>query len=151
VLNKKLVGKDQGNFNRPLFLSCIHSLVHYIVTSAFYCYPTNTIRRLDAMSTKRYLFTFGPTALCSSLDIGLSNSSLHYISLSFYTMIKSSVPVWALLFAFLFRLEKVCIQLILIIFVICFGVVFTIAGEVRFSLNGIPCSSHYHLFYSAQV
>lgn len=77
-----------------------------------------------------------PTALCTALDIGLSNASLHYISLSFYTIIKSTVPLWVLIFALIFRLERFNWSMIFIVFIICTGVGLTAAGEVQFSWFG---------------
>ncbi|KAI9361694.1 triose-phosphate transporter family-domain-containing protein [Zopfochytrium polystomum] len=137
ILNKAIVGHEHGNFNMPLLLSCVHSVVHTIVSAAVIHWQVpRGHRSRQAIPLKKYLVTYGPTALCTALDIGLSNSSLHYISLSFYTMIKSSVPVWVLIFAFAFGLEQVRLPLVLIILVICFGVVFTIVGELRFSWIG---------------
>lgn len=40
------------------------------------------------------------------MDIGLSNLSLAYITMSFYTMCKSTVPVFLLFFAFIWRIER---------------------------------------------
>jgi solute carrier family 35 protein C2 len=44
--------------------------------------------------------------ITTGLDIGFSNKSLAYISMSFYTMCKSTTPVFLLLFAFLWRIER---------------------------------------------
>jgi solute carrier family 35 protein C2 len=46
------------------------------------------------------------TGLTSSLDIGLSNWSLLFISITLYTMSKSTATVFVLLFAIILRLEK---------------------------------------------
>jgi solute carrier family 35 protein C2 len=50
--------------------------------------------------------------------------------------VKSSAPVWVLLFAFLFGLEKPRALLVVIIFVISTGVALTVAGETKFDLLG---------------
>lgn len=47
-----------------------------------------------------------PNGVCTGLDIGLSNFSLALITLSFYTMCKSTVPVYLLGFAFIWGIEK---------------------------------------------
>jgi solute carrier family 35, member C2 len=52
-------------------------------------------------------------------------------------MVKSSVPVWVLLFAILFGLEKPSSKLLGIIGFICLGTFFTIKGEISFSLLGL--------------
>ena len=47
-----------------------------------------------------------PNGTCTGLDIGLSMMSLVFISLSFYTMCKATVPIFLLGFAFLWGIEK---------------------------------------------
>jgi len=77
-----------------------------------------------------------PTAVATGLDVGLSNLSLKTISLSFFTMCKSSSLIFVLLFAFLFRLEKFSIRLVAVIFLIFFGVLLMVATETHFILGG---------------
>lgn len=47
-----------------------------------------------------------PNGVTTGLDIGFSNMSLVFITMSFYTMCKSTVPVFLLGFAFLWRIER---------------------------------------------
>ena len=47
-----------------------------------------------------------PNGLSTGLDIGLSNYSLSLITLSFYTMCKSTTPIFLLGFCFLWGLER---------------------------------------------
>lgn len=51
-------------------------------------------------------------------------------------MVKSSTPVWVLLFSFLFGFEKPKLALIAIITVIVTGVFLTIEGETKFDMIG---------------
>ncbi|KAJ1900459.1 hypothetical protein LPJ66_001446 [Kickxella alabastrina] len=83
-----------------------------------------------------YLTRAVPCGLASALDIGLSNISLRTITLTFYTMCKSSGLGFVLLFAFLFGLERVRFVLIAVIAIITVGVVLMAAGEVDFNLMG---------------
>ncbi|KAG6857771.1 hypothetical protein H0H87_004187 [Tephrocybe sp. NHM501043] len=78
-----------------------------------------------------------PTAIASSLDIGLSNVSLKTITLSFYTMCKSSSLIFVLLFAFLFRLETFSWRLVGVIFLIFSGVLLMVATETKFVVEGL--------------
>jgi solute carrier family 35 protein C2 len=55
-----------------------------------------------------------------------------YISLSFYTMVKSAAPVFVLMFAFLFGLERVSLMLTLAISIICLGVGIMVMSETKF-------------------
>lgn len=47
-----------------------------------------------------------PSGITTGLDIGLSNKSMVYITMSFYTMCKATVPIFLLAFAFIFRIER---------------------------------------------
>ncbi|RIA92617.1 triose-phosphate transporter family-domain-containing protein [Glomus cerebriforme] len=51
-------------------------------------------------------------------------------------MVKSSTPIWVLIFAFMFGLEQPRLILIFIITVISLGVILTVAGETKFNLTG---------------
>lgn len=76
------------------------------------CYNSNTINnnnnsklthRIDWKIAVRKL---APTGIFSGIDIGFSNWSLELVSISLYTMTKSSSIVFILLFAILLGLEK---------------------------------------------
>ena len=47
-----------------------------------------------------------PNGTATGLDIGLSNFSLSLITLSFYTMCKSTTPVFLLAFCFVWGIER---------------------------------------------
>lgn len=51
------------------------------------------------------VFLVIPNGMSTGLDIGFSNLSLQTISLSFYTMCKSTTPMFLLLFSFIMKLE----------------------------------------------
>jgi solute carrier family 35 protein C2 len=78
-----------------------------------------------------------PTAVATSLDIGLSNLSLKLITLSFYTMCKSSSLIFVLFFAFLLKLEKPSVRLILVITLIAGGVLLMVFTTTTFSFVGL--------------
>ncbi|KAK5230457.1 hypothetical protein LTR47_007599 [Exophiala xenobiotica] len=83
-----------------------------------------------------YFTRLVPTGTATSLDIGLGNTSLRYITLTFYTMCKSSVLIFVLTFAFLFRLERLSMKLVLIITAMTIGVLMMVAGETAFHALG---------------
>lgn len=51
-------------------------------------------------------------------------------------MVKSSTPIWVLLFSFLFGFEKPKFLLVAIIGVMVMGVVLTVEGETKFDMTG---------------
>merc|ERR1712000_740797 len=89
----------------------------------------------ETIMSKMFHFTrIGPCGAATGLDIGLGNMSLKFITLTFYTMCKSSSLAFVLLFAFLFRLEIPSWRLVAIIFTMTVGVIMMVAGEVDFSI-----------------
>ncbi|KNE64877.1 hypothetical protein AMAG_10210 [Allomyces macrogynus ATCC 38327] len=61
---------------------------------------------LAARSWRKIALAVVPCGMATALDIGLSNASLKTLSLSFYTMVKSTTPFWVMVFALVFRLEQ---------------------------------------------
>lgn len=88
------------------------------------------------MTKSFYLTRLVPCGTATSLDIGLGNMSLKYISLTFLTMCKSSALAFVLLFAFIFRLETPSVKLIFVIAAMTLGVVMMVAGETAFDARG---------------
>jgi drug/metabolite transporter (DMT)-like permease len=81
--------------------------------------PPNRLRESPKWS--EILIRVVPCGMATGLDIGFSNASLKTLSLSFYTMVKSSVPFWVLVFALLFRVETPSMRLFGVMITISFG------------------------------
>ncbi|KAI8615051.1 triose-phosphate transporter family-domain-containing protein [Chytriomyces sp. MP71] len=137
MANKQMLGTEHQKFHYPLLLSGVHSvsnsLITWILLRLFYKSELAESRR---ESFAVYLRATGLTAACAVLDIGLSNASLQFISLSFYTIVKSVVPVWVLIFSVMLGLEKLQMNMFLVISLMCAGVACTVMGEIKFSWFG---------------
>ncbi|KAA1072443.1 Triose-phosphate Transporter, variant 3 [Puccinia graminis f. sp. tritici] len=96
-----------------------------------------SIRSRTRPTAHDYLRKALPCGMASGLDIGLSNTSLKTVTLSFYTMCKSSSLAFVLLFAFLFKLEKPTYKLTGIILLITAGVVLMVSSETQFDFWGM--------------
>jgi len=88
------------------------------------------------MPWNKFLSVAIPCGLVTSLDIGLSNLALVRITITFYTMIKSSSPIFVVISAYMFGLEKITLALILTVLIICAGEFLTVLGEVEFDTIG---------------
>ncbi|KAK0632980.1 triose-phosphate transporter family-domain-containing protein [Immersiella caudata] len=151
LYNKWMFDKGKLNFPFPMFTTSMHMLVQFTLASiVLFLFPSlrpkndhksdlgqsrhETERPL--MTKMFYLTRIGPCGIATGLDIGLGNTSLQFITLTFYTMCKSSSLAFVLLFAFAFRLESPTWRLVAIIATMTFGVVMMVAGEVEFHLGG---------------
>ncbi|KAF1820545.1 TPT-domain-containing protein, partial [Dissoconium aciculare CBS 342.82] len=93
--------------------------------------------KLQPLMTPWFYFSrISPCGTATALDIGLGNFSMRFISLTFYTMCKSSVLAFVLVFAFLFRLEKPTVKLCSVIGVMTVGVILMVTGEAEFNALG---------------
>ncbi|KAL2075969.1 hypothetical protein VTL71DRAFT_912 [Oculimacula yallundae] len=161
IYNKWMFDPKHLDFHFPLFTTCFHMIVQFTLSSLVLFFLPQFRPRYDSISnphnthvsdadaqkheedlkkplmTRMFYFTrIGPCGMATGLDIGLGNMSLKFITLTFYTMCKSSSLAFVLLFAFLFRLEVPSWRLVAIIFTMTLGVIMMVAGEVDFSVLG---------------
>ncbi|CAI6334568.1 unnamed protein product [Periconia digitata] len=148
-------GESHNIFPFPLFTTCLHMIVQFSLASlVLYVVPSlrprhdslssnepgtraETVDYNKPLMTKWFYFSrLGPCGAATGMDIGLGNTSLKFISLTFFTMCKSSALGFVLIFAFLFRLEKPSWRLVIIIGVMTMGVVMMVAGETAFDARG---------------
>ncbi|QPC75603.1 hypothetical protein HYE68_006355 [Fusarium pseudograminearum] len=159
IYNKWMFDHDRLNFAFPLFTTSMHMVVQFVLSGlVLYFIPSlrpgyganqagvhqsdlGRSRHDDepksyGMTKMFYLTRIGPCGAATGLDIGLGNTSLKFISLTFYTMCKSSSLAFVLMFAFAFRLETPTLRLIAIIATMTMGVVLMVFGEVEFKAGG---------------
>ncbi|KAK7114212.1 solute carrier family 35 member C2-like [Littorina saxatilis] len=85
---------------------------------------------------KDYCKRVAPVGIVSSLDIGLSNWSFDFITVSLYTMSKSSAVIFILGFALLFRLEKCRLFQVFVVIFIAVGLFMFTFQSTQFNLEG---------------
>ncbi|KAJ7232767.1 triose-phosphate transporter family-domain-containing protein [Mycena haematopus] len=136
LYNKWMFSDAYFAFPYPLFVTTMHFFVQFAMAAVLRAVWPKRFRPPQSPTKADYGKKAVPTAVATSLDIGLSNLSLKTISLSFFTMTKSSSLIFVLLFAFLFRLEKFSLRLIGVIFLIFSGVILMVATETHFVLGG---------------
>lgn len=143
IYNKWMFGHGL-NFSFPLFVTSFHQVCLFLLSGGLLLLrpklrPTiNTVNSSPASSASTvpgsgwgrlgaamamplltYIVSIVPCAVASAGDIGLSNVSLRYISLTLYTMLKTSSLAFVLLFGLLFRLERFNWRLVVIVAVMC--------------------------------
>src|SRR2546423_4566189 len=144
-----MFGPEHLDFHFPLFTTSLHMLVQFSLASLVLLArpslrpkpPASDVSDTNApskplMTPFFYATRLLPSGTATSLDIGLSNTSLRFVTLTFLTMCKSSSLAFVLLFAFLFRLEQPSWKLCAIIATMTAGVVMMVAGETEFNAIG---------------
>ena len=129
-------------FPCPLVLTSIHFFCQWVVSDRICAaFPdTMGLPRIKQMSWSEFLGVSIPCGIVTAADVGLSNRSLVFISLTFYTMVKASSPIFVLFWAWLFKIERITWQLMGVVAVIAVGEFLTVFGEANFVLAGfIQC------------
>lgn len=81
------------------------------------------------MPIREYVFNILPCSIASAGDIGLGNTAFRFISLSLYTMVKTSSLIFVLLWGVLLKLEKFTLRIFTIVCIMTFGVGMMIYGQ----------------------
>ncbi|KAJ1929344.1 hypothetical protein IWQ60_001265 [Tieghemiomyces parasiticus] len=144
IFNKNLFGRDQYHFDFPLLVTTLHAAIQWLVSSVLVhlagrFWLTTAQRehlRSQSLTWRKWALNVAPCGSSTGLEIAMANSALMFITLSFYTFVKSSTPIWVLTFAFLFRIETFTWRLLGQIALICLGVALTIVGETKFHAVG---------------
>ncbi|XP_061758725.1 solute carrier family 35 member C2 isoform X2 [Nerophis ophidion] len=125
------------DFHYPLFMTLVHLAINFCLSAltrrAMKCW---TGKSRVILSWTDYLYKVAPTALATTLDIGLSNWSFLFITISLYTMTKSSAVLFILFFSLLFKLEEPNPFLVLVVLLIASGLFMFTFQSTQFNLEG---------------
>lgn len=96
-----------ATYQYPLSITLVHLIVKLFLSWMIRLILVNYYKsKRIFLDWHTYVTRLLPTSLASATDIGLSNWSLQYITVSLYTMSKSTVILFIFFFAILFKLEK---------------------------------------------
>jgi len=126
-----------NGFHFPLIATLFHLTIKFVLSgilrlflSSFASGPRVTL------TWDVYCRRVASTGITSSFDIGLSNWSFQYITVSLYTMTKSTCIIFILMFSIIFKLEKPKWSLAVIVVFIFSGLFMFTAKSTQFSLSG---------------
>ncbi|XP_056363366.1 solute carrier family 35 member C2 isoform X4 [Oenanthe melanoleuca] len=133
------------SFPFPLLVTLLHLLLIFALAAlARAVVRCHSGRPRAALSWADCLRRAAPAALSTSLDIGLSNWSFLYVTVSLYTMTKSSAILFILLFSLLFKLEEMRVTLLLVVLLIAGGLFMFTYKSTQFNTQGfvlVLCAS----------
>lgn len=124
-------------FHFPLFMTLVHLMIIFILAAV-----TRTLMQCwtgkprVVLGWSQYLTKAAPTALATALDIGLSNWSFLFITISLYTMTKSSAVLFILFFSLVFKLEEKNPCLIVVVVLIASGLFMFTFESTQFNVEG---------------
>lgn len=92
----------------PLTITCFHLVMRMPMAAAAMRYLGVRAARF---SWRELFVSVFPVSVMIALDIGLSNMAFMYVSVTYYTIVKSSVPMWVLCFSVLLGLQRFSLSL----------------------------------------
>lgn len=136
MYNKVLFGARKGGFPAPLLLTSVQFAMQWMLASFILAYVAPSLRPRRAIDWNVFLKHVAPVGVAMGLDIGLSNLSLVHVTVSFYTLAKTSSILFLLAFAFAIGVEPVSLRLTAAVLLLCLGEVLTVRGETQFNALG---------------
>ncbi|RHY44824.1 hypothetical protein DYB26_000939 [Aphanomyces astaci] len=128
LFNKWFVKVWHGGFPFVFTMGAIHMSIKALLT------------RGSHPSLSNFLICHGrlcvPIGLFTGADIVMSNMSLRYITVSFFTIVKSGGNVWNLLFSIALGLQHLSPSLFIVVLVICVGIGLASYGTIHFVVIG---------------
>eukprot|EP00057_Strongylocentrotus_purpuratus_P024294 XP_011678768.1 PREDICTED: solute carrier family 35 member C2 [Strongylocentrotus purpuratus] len=125
------------DFKFPLTITIIHLAVKFVIALILRSLiQACTSIKPVSLSWLTYAKIVTPTGITSALDIGFSNWSLVFITISLYTMCKSSAIIFILVFAIAFGLQKPHWMQVIIVVLIAVGLFMFTYESTQFNLEG---------------
>ncbi|XP_072370672.1 solute carrier family 35 member C2 isoform X1 [Scyliorhinus torazame] len=124
-------------FHYPIFMTLVHLVMIFVfsgMSRTLTSWYTGNSR--ICLSWELYMKKVAATALVTALDIGLSNWSFLFITVSLYTMTKSTAILFILFFSVVFKLEKLRPWLIIVILLIAGGLFTFTYKSTQFNTEG---------------
>lgn len=132
IYNKWMFG-DGLDFKFPILITSFHQFCLMILSGlVLYMKPSLRANKMSFASLfdidkMVYLKQIIPCSIVSAGDIGFSNISYKFISLSLYTMLKTSSLMFVLIFGLIFKLETFNWRLIVIVLIMSASVVMMVS------------------------
>lgn len=124
-------------FHFPLTVVICHLVVKFILSGIIrLAYQICTGKPRILLTWSVYVKQLAITGVASALDIGFSNWSFEFITVSLYTMTKSTCIIFILGFSLVFGLEKRRCSLVFIVLLIALGLFMFTYQSTQFNTEG---------------
>lgn len=124
-----------GHF--ALSITMCHLIFKFVVASVVRCViECKSEEPRVALAWSPYIKRVALAGMMSSLDIGLSNWSFELITVSLYTMSKTTAVIFILFFSIIFKLEKFRWTLVVVVLCIFSGLFMFTYHSTQFNLEG---------------
>lgn len=125
------------SFHYPLTTVLIHLIIKFLLALLVrIVLKKQQGRKPKVLDWKQYIMSLAPAGICSGIDIGFSNWGLELVTISLYTMTKSTTIIFILIFSIVLKLEKKSWSLNTIVTVISVGLMLFTYESTQFNFVG---------------
>lgn len=122
-----------GGFRYPILGTAVHMSVKLLLTRVWKHWSDEVIHPLHTSIRNRIVI---PIGVVTALDIMFSNQAFLYVTVSEYTILKSSLVIFTYFWSIWYGLETFRVQLLLAICVICSGLSLAVYSQLQESIHG---------------
>ena len=140
-------------FQFPLTVTAVHQLLVFIIVVILNQTKLLKAQLGEVERSPAAFRTLVPLGIISGLDWGLSNTSLRYVPLSLYEIVKASSPVIVLLLSLVTRTTRPSWRISGIVVLISFGMFLSVAGgdSHPLSATGVPAVGFFCLLVATSL
>jgi solute carrier family 35, member C2 len=135
MFNKWILTDYRGGFHFSTIYTTIHMFIQLLLSRLWYRYYHDEV--IEPVSWPIFFKTVMPIGVATAVDIMLSNMALMYVTLTLYTIIKSSVLIWTFFWGVVLGIEKFRMTTFSAVIGICFGLSLAVASSTDVSMLGV--------------
>lgn len=133
VYNKWLI--SVWGFNFPISITLMHMILKLCISRVIVRGCRNT-DEIPTISTRAYMLFAVPVGATTALDVAASNASFFYVTVTVYTIVKSTALFFVLVYSILYRLQSCDWRLFGCTAIILVGVLMSSVKETSFEWIG---------------
>lgn len=135
VYNKWLMKSYRSGFDYPFTTTLAHMIIKYLFSRIYVHLIID--EPVPHLRSNIYIQIVVPIGLTTAFDIGMSNLSISFLTLSLYTIIKTTVVVWTFAWSVIYGLEIFSMSKALSIIGVVAGLSLTVISNISASFWGI--------------
>lgn len=106
----------------------------FVFSRVWQCQDGMTV---EPFTWHQFFFIVAPIGVTTALDIMLSNLSLKFITVTLYTITKTSVIAWTFLWALLLKVEIFKVKTFVVVCCVCGGIAMAVSSPTKISVIGL--------------
>lgn len=134
MFNKWFLTTWEGGFSFSALYTGGHMCYKFIFSRLWQC-QTGTV--VEPFSWYLFLVMVFPIGVTTAIDIMFSNLSLQYITITLYTITKTSVIAWTFMWALILKMEVFKLKTFVVVCFICLGISLAVASPTAISFTGV--------------